>query len=91
MSQSTDPALGINSWLEDELYHQYQFDRKSVDQGWTEFFQNSSSNGGVAAAQNPQDAAPATSDGVPREPQAAAPATSNLAPEAPQAAQPCCP
>jgi 2-oxoglutarate dehydrogenase E1 component len=91
MSQSTDPALGINSWLEDELYHQYQFDRKSVDQGWTEFFQNSSSNGGVAAVQNPQDAAPAASDGVTREPQPAAPATSDVAPEAAQAAQPAAP
>ena len=29
-----DPAPGINSWLEDELYHQYQFDRNSVDEGW---------------------------------------------------------
>ena len=91
MSQSTDPALGINSWLEDELYHQYQFDRKSVDQGWTEFFQNSSSNGGVAAVQSPPDAAPAASDGVTREPQPAAPATSDVAPEAPQAAQPAAP
>ena len=88
MSQSTDPALGINSWLEDELYHQYQFDRRSVDQGWTEFFQNSSSNGGVAAVQSPPDAAPAASDGVTREPQPAAPATSDVVPEAPQAAQP---
>jgi 2-oxoglutarate dehydrogenase E1 component len=48
MPQSNDPALGINSWLEDELYHQYQFDRKSVDEGWTELFQQSSqSNGGT--------------------------------------------
>src|SRR6185312_793833 len=51
MSQSNDPALGINSWLEDELYHQYQFDRKSVDEGWSEFFQHPSQNGGTQASQ----------------------------------------
>ncbi len=39
MPQAKDPALGINSWLEDELYHQYQFDRKSVDEGWTHLFE----------------------------------------------------
>src|SRR6185437_6312596 len=72
MSQSTDPALGINSWLEDELYHQYQFDRKSVDQGWTEFFQHSSNNGGVIPAETPPDAAPAVSATAPEAPQAAA-------------------
>ena len=41
MPQGNDPALGINSWLEDELYHQYQFDRKSVDEGWSQLFQGS--------------------------------------------------
>jgi multifunctional 2-oxoglutarate metabolism enzyme len=45
MAQSNDPPLGINSWLEDELYHQYQFDKKSVDEGWTEFFQHPGQNG----------------------------------------------
>jgi 2-oxoglutarate decarboxylase len=45
MPQGNDPALGINSWLEDELYHQYQFDRKSVDEGWTQLFQESGHNG----------------------------------------------
>ncbi len=47
MPQAKDaPGLGINSWLEDELYHQYQFDRQSVDQGWTELFHE---NGEAAA------------------------------------------
>jgi multifunctional 2-oxoglutarate metabolism enzyme len=49
MPQAKDPALGINSWLEDELYHQYQFDRKSVDEGWTSLFQEGAQNGAVAA------------------------------------------
>ena len=48
MPQPTDPSLGINSWLEDELYHQYQFDKKSVDEGWTHLFQDAGRNGGTA-------------------------------------------
>ena len=52
MPQSTDPALGINSWLEDELYHQYQFDRKSVDAGWSELFQHAGENGEPIGAAN---------------------------------------
>ncbi len=60
MPQANDPALGINSWLEDELYHQYQFDRKSVDEGWTRLFQESgegaaaSNGGGTAVAERPE-------------------------------------
>ncbi len=50
MPQANDPALGINSWLEDELYHQYQFDRTSVDEGWTHLFQEAGHNG--SAGQN---------------------------------------
>jgi 2-oxoglutarate dehydrogenase E1 component len=50
MPQSNDPALGINSWLEDELYYQYQFDKKSVDERWTELFQHPGSNGGTPVA-----------------------------------------
>ncbi len=45
MAQSKDPSSGINSWLEDELYHQYQFDRKSVDEGWSHLFQEAGQNG----------------------------------------------
>ncbi len=45
MPQATDPTLGINSWLEDELYHQYQFDKKSVDEGWSTMFQQPGHNG----------------------------------------------
>jgi len=50
MPQAQDPALGINSWLEDELYHQYQFDRGSVDEGWSHLFQDGGQNGDVAAS-----------------------------------------
>jgi 2-oxoglutarate decarboxylase len=54
MPQAKDPALGINSWLEDELYHQYQFDRKSVDEDWSHLFQN----GSAAHSTNGEPAAP---------------------------------
>src|SRR5579884_374908 len=47
MPQGNKPELGINSWLEDELYHQYQFDRGSVDEGWTSLFGEFAQNGGV--------------------------------------------
>ncbi len=49
MPQAKEPALGINSWLEDELFHQYQFDRKSVDEGWTELFEEFGQNGSVVS------------------------------------------
>ncbi len=54
MAQAQDPASGINSWLEEELYHQYQFDRASVDRGWVDVFNkgagSSASNGNTATA-----------------------------------------
>src|ERR1700730_2260324 len=43
MSESRVPELGINSWLEDELYQRYLNDRKNVDESWKEVFD---SNGG---------------------------------------------
>ncbi len=58
MPQATDPGLGINSWLEDELYHQYQFDRKSVDEGWTNLFQNGATPSGNGGAQTPTPVSP---------------------------------
>ena len=39
MSESRAPELGINSWLEDELYQQYLNDRKNVDDSWKEVFE----------------------------------------------------
>src|ERR1700753_1499809 len=52
MPQATDPSLGINSWLEDELYQQYRFDRKSVDEGWTTMFQHTGQNGSTVPEAN---------------------------------------
>src|SRR6185437_710990 len=37
----------VNSWLEDELYQQYLYDRQTVDPGWKHKFE---SNGHAAAA-----------------------------------------
>ena len=55
MPQTENPALGVNSWLEEELYHQYQFDKKSVDEGWNSFFGNGH---GEAASSGNGDAVP---------------------------------
>src|SRR5579875_406821 len=57
MPQVKDPALGINSWLEDELFTQYQFDRSSVDEQWTEIFHETGRNG--AAVEEPLTEQPA--------------------------------
>ena len=39
MSPSSGPDLGINSWLEDELYSQYLRDRSTVDDSWKDVFE----------------------------------------------------
>ena len=43
MSLKSDPDMGINSWLEDELYQQYLHDRTAVDDEWKHLFEG---NGG---------------------------------------------
>jgi len=58
MPQTQDPALGVNSWLEDELYHQYQFDRSSVDKGWSQLFENGAAGNGHTAIANGSAVAP---------------------------------
>jgi 2-oxoglutarate dehydrogenase E1 component len=47
MAVKPDPTLGINSWLEDELYQQYLHDRSAVDESWKHVFEE---NGGKPAA-----------------------------------------
>ncbi|MFN7996014.1 MAG: multifunctional oxoglutarate decarboxylase/oxoglutarate dehydrogenase thiamine pyrophosphate-binding subunit/dihydrolipoyllysine-residue succinyltransferase subunit [Bryobacteraceae bacterium] len=39
MPSKMDPELGINSWLEDELYQQYLNDRSAVDPSWKDVFE----------------------------------------------------
>ena len=43
--------MGINSWLEEELYQQYRRDRSTVDESWKQVFEESRppSNGGTPA------------------------------------------
>src|SRR5579884_326086 len=65
MSQSNPAAgLGINSWLEDELYEQYLHDKKTVDESWKHIFESNghkqpSSDGAKPAVEIP----PAASGG----------------------------
>src|SRR5579862_3956612 len=40
MPAKTDPELGINSWLQDELYEQYRHDRTAVDESWKQVFED---------------------------------------------------
>ncbi len=57
MSDSSSPASGINSWLEDELYLNYLHDRRTVDESWKQVFEH---NGHAQAANGaPAAAAPA--------------------------------
>jgi len=79
MQEGNDPSLGVNSWLEEELFHQYQFDRQSVDEGWTDLFIHAeSSNGTTATVTAPEP--PAAS---PPEPPAASPPEPPATPQAP--------
>src|SRR4051794_18280978 len=60
MSASIDPKLGVNSWLEDELYQQYLHDRRTVDESWKEVFESDGHT--VNGHENGTPAAPAVSD-----------------------------
>ena len=57
MSDQSEPKLGINSWLQDELYQNYLHDKKNVDDTWKRVFEangrakpNGASGLGVEAA-----------------------------------------
>ena len=39
MALKSDSELGINSWLEDEIYGQYLRDRSAVDERWRDLFE----------------------------------------------------
>jgi multifunctional 2-oxoglutarate metabolism enzyme len=90
MPQLKDPVLGINSWLEDELYHQYQFDRTSVDEGWTQLFQEAPRNGEVVTNDGNAavEAAEITAPPNPPEPPIEEPPTEEPPREEPPAPEP---
>jgi multifunctional 2-oxoglutarate metabolism enzyme len=68
--------MGINSWLEDELYRQYLRDRSAVDESWKDIFEK---NGGTPAPATAASApAPASPTGAPA--QAEAPLDAALQP-----------
>lgn len=56
MPPKTDPELGINSWLQDELYQQYRHDRTAVDESWKHVFEEAgtkTANGTFPAVSKP--------------------------------------
>jgi 2-oxoglutarate dehydrogenase E1 component len=62
MSEQSDPKLGINSWLEEELYQTYLHDKKNVDESWKDVFDgDGNGHGRPAPAANglPRNGAPA--------------------------------
>ena len=59
MPLKTDPELGINSWLEDELYQQYLNDRTAVDPSWKHVFEHAPNGQAVTAPPAPPPADPA--------------------------------
>ena len=68
MSLKSEPDMGINSWLEDELYQQYLHDRTAVDESWKHVFEE---NGGSSRRCRAASPSPRLSA---RAPPAAAPA-----------------
>src|SRR5271155_3108119 len=53
------PTPNVNSWLEDELYQQYLYDRKTVDAGWSQVFESNGHNGHAPVTASPALQAPA--------------------------------
>ncbi len=49
MSESGRPSLGINSWLEDELYTQYLHDQRAVDDNWKKIFEGNGQHADIAS------------------------------------------
>ena len=54
MAVKPESDLGVNSWLEDELYQQYLHDRGAVDESWKQVFEDGGT-GKTAAPVPPGD------------------------------------
>ena len=66
MAQKPEPEMGVNSWLEEELYREYMRDRSAVDDSWKKLFEHMQPEGGKAKPAAPavrSGAAPAPSVG----------------------------
>jgi 2-oxoglutarate decarboxylase len=72
MSESRVPELGINSWLEDELYQQYLSDRKNVDDSWQEVFETNGGSASETGAPVAPALAPGNGSHAPQQPQSVA-------------------
>ncbi len=72
MPAKIDPLLGVNSWLQEEIFSQYQHDRTAVDESWKKFFEN----GGAPPAEAPVSRA-VPAPGVPAAPPPQAAANGN--------------
>ncbi|MGA2721021.1 MAG: multifunctional oxoglutarate decarboxylase/oxoglutarate dehydrogenase thiamine pyrophosphate-binding subunit/dihydrolipoyllysine-residue succinyltransferase subunit [Bryobacteraceae bacterium] len=56
MALKSDPEMGVNSWLEDELYQQYLHDHSAVDESWKRVFEKPrTAQGNGAPATVPSD------------------------------------
>jgi multifunctional 2-oxoglutarate metabolism enzyme len=64
MAVKPEPDLGINSWLEDELYQQYLHDRGAVDESWKHVFEDTGGNGRAAAPKPAEKAMPPTENNL---------------------------
>jgi 2-oxoglutarate dehydrogenase E1 component len=68
--------MGVNSWLEEELYRQYLLDRSAVDESWKEVFDSSGASGAASA----QPATAKSAAGTPSKPTLEPPAGGQLQP-----------
>src|ERR1019366_3612123 len=56
MASHSESEMGVNSWLEDELYQQYLRDRSTVDESWKHVFEEPRPQVNGAAAPAPAPA-----------------------------------
>lgn len=87
MSEQSSSSLGINSWLEDELYQNYLHDRKTVDESWKSVFEENGTptnghgpSGAGAAAAPPAPPVPTSVPAPPPSPTRPAVANEELVP-----------
>ncbi len=65
MPPKTEPDLGINSWLEDELYQRYLNDRTAVDESWKHIFEDPKNGQTTAPSAARPTAPPAGNNAAP--------------------------
>lgn len=66
MTDKSGPGLGINAWLEDELYQEYLNDRAAIDESWKALFENGHRTNGPTAqtpSARPETTAPPAAEG----------------------------